>query len=451
MSQLQITDSDTTNSNRDEDLIRCLTAVLEGNLLVTPTYNDPVSEMLGKVISHLRSDTQLELNRVVDLSIEANETAIFSARLLSNFSKIDSRTQTIATAAEQMRATIEEVENFGKSIASQTQDTEEVAQHGATAVQHATQSMKEISEAVQTSVRKVGMLKEFTEEIDKISQKIASITNQTHLLALNASIEAARAGEAGKGFAVVAGEVKELAGQTKVATEEINKVIDHLRIGSQEILDSMDASSNVVEAGRKTIDALGNKMADIRNSIFAMTKNTEQIASALYEQNQISQRVTEGITLIASGSEESLEDIKKIVTALDVVEKLISEHITKLSALEVPNKIIKLAQSDHVLWKKRLVNMVVGREGLNEAELADHHSCRLGRWYDHVNDPAYLNHPAYKRLVGPHKKVHENGIHAVKCFNRNDLSAALDAINEVENASKDVLRLLRDLESMATS
>ena len=435
-------------SKRDEDLIRCLSAILEGNLLVETTWSDPVSKKLQKVIEHLRSDAQGELKRVVDLSVEANETAIFSAQMLSNFREVDSRAQTIAAAAIEMQTTIEEVEEFGKNIASQAQYSEKVTQDGEEAVQQAINSMENISKSVQTSVKKVGVLKEFTEQIDKISRDITTITNQTHLLALNASIEAARAGEAGKGFAVVAGEVKELSGQTKVATEKINQIVEHLHKESQAILSSMDKSAEVVAAGRNTIDTVGNRMTEIRTRIYEMTQNTEKIAAALQEQNQAAQMVTEGITFIASSSKESLNDIDQIVTAMDVVEKLITQQITKLAAIEVPGKIIKLAQSDHVLWKKRLVNMVIGREGLNAAELADHHSCRLGKWYDQVSDQRYLEHRAFKQLIEPHKKVHETGIQAVKCFNRQELSAALEAIREVENASKDVMRLLKDLESV---
>ena len=69
------------------------------------------------------------------------------------------------------------------------------------------------------------MLAESAEKIGSVIALISQIAGQTNLLALNATIEAARAGDAGRGFAVVASEVKELAGQTTRATEEIGAQI----------------------------------------------------------------------------------------------------------------------------------------------------------------------------------------------------------------------------------
>ena len=90
--------------------------------------------------------------------------------------------------------------------------------------------------------------------------------------------------------------------------------------------------------------------------------------------------------------------------------------------------------------------MIAGREGVNPDELSDHHSCRLGKWYDGVDNSAYLNNPVFKELLAPHEQVHKHGIQAVRLYNENKVHEAINEIQKVEEASKDVLRLLSELD-----
>jgi methyl-accepting chemotaxis protein len=93
--------------------------------------------------------------------------------------------------------------------------------------------------------------------------------------------------------------------------------------------------------------------------------------------------------------------------------------------------------------------MVVGRERLSVEGLSNHHTCRLGKWYDAVQDPLYKNNPVFAGLIEPHQRVHSHGIEAVKHFNAGRLDAALQEIAAVEAASKEVLQMLAALEGKA--
>ncbi len=433
--------------SRDDDLIQCLKSIFEGDYTVVPQGDDELSEAVRKVAKKLSQNAQEEMSRAVSLSIQANETAIFSAQMLSNLKKVDHEAQAIAAAAEEMVATVQSISSFGGNISKQAQDAEQAVNAGAAASSKAVNTMNHITDSVQDTVKKVNILAEFSQRIGKISGDIKKIADQTNLLALNATIEAARAGEAGKGFAVVAGEVKNLASQTKTSTDEINTIITQLQSEVQTVLSSMQGSAKAVEEGQAAIIEVGKQMEEIHKRIDEVTRNTANISSTLTEQGQASQEVAKGITMIAASSGKSVEGIEKIVSAMDAVEKLISAQIGKLAELNVPDKVVKLAQSDHVLWKKCLANMIVGREGLKAEELSNHHTCRLGKWYDKVEDPKYKNNPVFQKLIDPHKLVHEHGIQAVRYFNDGQLDKALHEIEKVETASKDVLSMLTELEN----
>lgn len=444
---IQVVEANQPSSDRDADVIRCLKLIWEGDYTVLPEGSDELSEAVRKVAKKLSQNAQEEMSRVVNLSIQANETAIFSVHMLSNLKKVDHEAQAIAAAAEEMVATVQSISSFGGNISKQAQDAEHAVNAGTNASSKAVNTMNHITESVQDTVKKVNILAEFSQRIGKISGDIKKIADQTNLLALNATIEAARAGEAGKGFAVVAGEVKNLASQTKTSTDEINTIITQLQGEVQTVLSSMQGSAKAVEEGQAAINEVGRQMEEIHQRIDEVTRNTANISSTLTEQGQASQEVAKGITMIAASSSKSVEGIEKIVSAMDAVEKLISAQIGKLAELNVPDKVVKLAQSDHVLWKKRLANMIVGREGLKAEELSNHHTCRLGKWYDKVEDPKYKNNPVFQKLIDPHKLVHEHGIQAVHYFNDGQLDKALHEIEKVETASKEVLSMLVELEN----
>ncbi|HCR85435.1 MAG TPA: hypothetical protein DIV86_02040 [Alphaproteobacteria bacterium] len=430
----------------EEAILSVLESLQKGDYQVSLEGNDLVSIAVRNLVEKLKKQTMDEMDRVVKISIQANETAVFSAHMLHNFRKVDERAQSIAAAAEEMEASVQEIRTYGNNINNETKEAKLVTDSGAKAVESLVSEFDKIANSVEDNVTKVNKLSEFTKKVGEIAEDIKAIAFQTNLLSLNASVEAARAGDAGRGFAVVAQEVRMLAGRSSTATKQIEDLVKNLQGEMELIVKSMNQSSGAVETGKKSISEVGNRMRSITEKINAVSQNVEQVSLTLNEQANASQQVASGITDIATSTTESVEGVEKIVDALDRIEKLLSAHITKLAEFNVPDKVVKLAQSDHVIWKKRLLNMVVGKEGLKSSELADHHTCRLGKWYDGVKDSKYLNDSTFKNLVNPHKLVHDHGKRAVDLFNSGDMEGALNEIAKVENASQQVLESLSKLE-----
>jgi methyl-accepting chemotaxis protein len=114
---------------------------------------------------------------------------------------------------------------------------------------------------------------------------IGEIAGQTNLLALNATIEAARAGEAGKGFAVVASEVKNLAGQTAKATEEIGRQIAEMQAATAQAVDAIraigatvDRTSDIATAIAAAVEEQGATTREIARSAAQVAEATDTVA-----------------------------------------------------------------------------------------------------------------------------------------------------------------------------
>jgi methyl-accepting chemotaxis protein len=432
----------------EQQKLDVIDALIKGDYCVRVDGQDALSLKLNELIENLQTRSSEEMSRVVSLSVEANETAIFSAQMLYSLRQVNDNAQAIAAAGEEMTATVREIGTYGENISKQARQAQDATLSGEDASLETKNRMQEITVAVTETAERVATLDGLSKTISSILDSIKQIAAQTNLLALNATIEAARAGEAGRGFAVVAAEVKNLSNQTAQATEQISDIVQKLQGEMGLILDSMNKSSEAVHSGEHSIGNLYDKIQTIKERIDEVTLNTSNISNTLSEQAQASNEVAKGIVSIAASSAESVEGIERIVDAMNAVEKMISAQIAVLAQLNVPAKVVKLAQSDHVIWKKRLANMVAGREGLNPNELADHHSCRLGKWYDSVEDSNYKQNKDFISLIQPHKRVHEHGIQAVKYFNDGNIKQALEEIKHVEIASVDVLSLLAKLESV---
>ena len=410
-----------------------------------PESNDGTLAKIKDVARSLQNRGLGDLQGLVTMSVNLNEAVNSAAEMIRDTREVDSRSQAIASAAEELLASVQEITRNTESAVDEAAHARETADNGVVAADRAVKTMESIATAVETVASKVQTLSRASAQIGEIVEQIDTIAKQTNLLALNATIEAARAGEAGKGFAVVASEVKSLSTQTTRATEDIRDRIDNLMREMQEIVTSMDEGATAVSDGREVITEAGKEMRSMSTQVIGITDRMQEINGILSQQTEASSEVTEGISAIAGMTTNNVQQIESVVDFLAATDQEMLKSLDALLDQQIPDMTIYRAKSDHVIWKKKLAEMVVGRISLKPSELADHHQCRLGKWYDSVNDPATINSSAFKAIEEPHKAVHDHGINAAKLYEQGNLDGAMKEIGQVAIYSKDVVRLLENL------
>jgi len=135
----------------------------------------------------------------------------------------------------------------------------------------------------------------------------------------------------------------------------------------------------------------------------------------------------------------------QVINSVGASESLIEHQFANLDGHDIAGFIRQRAKSGYFLWKKNLTPELVGLNNLTEDELADHHSCRLGKWYDSVEIDDIRSHVAFAALKEPHKRVHAHGKRAAALFASGERAAAADEVAQMEAVPVDVVSLLDEL------
>lgn len=286
--------------------------------------------------------------------------------------------------------------------------------------------------------------------LSEVVELITRIAKQTNLLALNATIEAARAGEAGRGFAVVASEVKTLSQQTAAATDTIRGQINELSRSFTEMLSTVAQSQATVSAVVTTAQEVHADFDGIDKEWHTVAQGISELASAMTQEKSAVELITRDMCRVRDKSDATFAAITALADQSDRNVKLVEDWRAELANESIENKVLYLAKADHCLWKKKLLDLAVGRSNLRSTDLADHTNCRLGQWYR--TERERLHHlPVFRAIEKPHHEVHNFGIAAARCFEANRLEEGMAYVEKLEAASEEVLALLDQLLSQLTA
>ena len=233
----------------------------------------------AEIVTKINHNTWLAVVvAVICVIIASLMISILVGRVTGNLRKVDDKvyelasnngdlTQTIDVNSAAMQETTASISQINTAISDMYQLIERIYGNAMESNKHMSDIQRNAEERKENAVK----------EIYRLTDEIINITEETNLLALNASIEAARAGDAGRGFAMVAEEIGKLAVNSGQAAEQIQRV-------SAEVVQAVEAVNIAVEESAKGIVSVSEMAVNLSNSISELSgraSNNEVIADEL--------------------------------------------------------------------------------------------------------------------------------------------------------------------------
>ncbi len=248
------------------------------------------------------------------------------------------QTVEIAQAMNQMAAAIQEASDSTQEVSAISVDTSRRAQLAGETGDESQKSLAIIKSMAFETADKVRSMVEKSNAIGEIVDTISSIAGQTNLLALNAAIEAARAGEAGRGFAVVADEVRKLAEESSVASDQIRHQI-------RAMVSEMKETSEAAEQGVVTVDKstgiINQTLAGLESAVAAIQQvasKMQEISASAQEQSAAVQQVSRSIDSISAVSEQNASGTQQMLASIqqqNSATKRVSDAAIQLQTLAI--------------------------------------------------------------------------------------------------------------------
>ncbi len=303
---------------------------------------------------------------VLSISVEMTTASVSQmasaiANIASNTSDLTEKThQTIAYLHE----TVGSLETVVKSTDSSKElslDTIHNARAGQEAVEQVMTSMEKIQQTVTTAVDSMTRFEQRSREIDTILEVIRNITEQTSLLALNASIIAAQAGAHGRGFAVVADEIRSLANGVGASTKDIAAIVQSLQQDTTSVVRTIHEGAEDVKQGmtrtqqaratlQKIITSAQQSSAvvtDIADTLHSVMKSGRTASDAMAQVNTMTADITAATSKQKASTRQINAAIAKINDMSSQIQRATSEQLIGVRRLlETTNNVTGLIKQN---------------------------------------------------------------------------------------------------------
>lgn len=309
------------------------------------TARAPVTEdIIGTVsdsINALSSETAKVLLGVTDI---AGEVADVSGNVKQQADQVTQTAEEERKGVQDMIESLLDATQTMNQVAALAEQSNEsageatkVTNDALETVNDTVEGMENIRETISETEKRIKRLGERSQEISGIVNLINTISERTHVLALNASMQAAVAGEAGRGFAVVAEEVQRLAESSRNATQQIATLVNNIQIETNETINTVNHTIGQVVEGSAQAQKAGEQMRLTQEITEQLVSQVQSIAQASDQQKEMSAGLLEAVQRIGDSTEKTAQQIEEQNKETDSLLQASSALVESVSVFKLPS------------------------------------------------------------------------------------------------------------------
>ena len=317
-------------------LLRTMFELSQRNLTVraevTPDVVGTVADsinMFADATANALTDVRNVASQVADSTTRVNNNAILlTGQVKNDIQAVTEMSDDIAQTSSLMRRVAQLAEQSRLAAAQATSTTLAALKSVTTTVDE----MGGIRKLIAEMEKRVKRLGERSQEISQIVTVINSISERTHVLALNASMQAAMAGEAGRGFAVVTEEVQRLADASRNATMQIAQLAQNIQLETSETVAALNRTVTDVVKGSQVAETSGTQMRESGEANARLVEMVQRIANESGRQLELAQRLATRAQILSKSSEQTglvvqqtTDDAQSLMLSSARLGKVVSE------------------------------------------------------------------------------------------------------------------------------
>jgi methyl-accepting chemotaxis protein WspA len=297
------------------DLSRRLTSDRSDEFGTVANGFNRMSDQLARLVGQVQQSGVQVNASVMDISVTAREQQATASEVAATTTEIGATSREISARSQALVGTMHEVATVAENSAF-------LASQGQGGLTQMEETMTRVMDAAATISVKLAVLNEKAGNISQVVTTITKVAEQTNLLSLNAAIEAEKAGEYGRGFSVVATEIRRLADQTAVATDDIAQMVREIQSAVAAGVMGMDKFSEEVRRGMQDVHHISGQLSQVIQQVQELSPRVESVSDGMRAQASGAEQITQALAQLREAAQQTVDSLTQSQLAIDELNRV---------------------------------------------------------------------------------------------------------------------------------